>query len=223
MKAIILAAGKGKRMRPLTTHKPKALIEFRGKPLLWHVLRQAEKAGIKEALIVIGFRGNSVKKFFGKKSGKISLNYAWQKKQLGTAHALKQAEGKTGKEFIVLSCDVIASFTLIKKIASKKGFDAVLALRKEKHPEKFGVVSVKNGRIIGLIEKPARPEGNLVNAGIYRFKENVFDAISRVKKSGRNEFELTDAIKLMIASEKKVGFVKAGGKILDIGSLKDLK
>jgi len=223
MKAVILAAGLGKRMRPLTKDKPKALVELKGKPLLEHVLESLKKAGVKEALIVIGFKGSSIRKRFGKQFGGMKLSYVVQRVPMGTAHAVLKAKGRVEGRFLVGSADVIVSPSLWKKLAGKKGFDAVVAVRPERNVQSFGVALVKGQRLLQLVEKPRKKlESGLVNAGAYSFSQRIFPALEATRVSSRGEFELTDSINAL-ASKGKAGFVLYKGKCLDIGTKEDLK
>lgn len=225
MKAVVLAAGIGKRMKSLTRDRPKALIELNGKPLLEHVLLSLEKAGVKEAVVVIGFKGQAIKKRFGNRFGAMKLSYVVQRIQMGTAHALLQSEkkAKAWRRFLVGSADVIVLPGLWKSLAAKKGFDAIVALREEKHPEMFGVSLVSGKKLMQIVEKPRKKiESNLVNAGAYAFSKKIFPALKATKVSSRGEFELTDTINVL-ASKGRAGFVLYKGKCLDIGSLQDLR
>ena len=118
--AVIMAAGKGTRMLPLTKKIPKALVEWKGKPLIAHVLKELQGTQIRTAVIVVGYKGAQVKQALGKKFGKIELQYVWQKKQLGTAHAVQQALPKVNGSFLVLSADVIVHSNDLRKLIQKK-------------------------------------------------------------------------------------------------------
>ena len=222
MKAVILAAGLGKRMKPLTDKVPKALVEMNGKPLVCHVLESLEKGGVKEALIVIGYGGEKVKKRLGRKFGSIKLRYVKQAVPMGTAHAVLQAKGRFKGKFLVASADVIFEKGMWKKLWEKKGFGAVVALRNEKKPERFGVALVKGKKLLQIVEKPKKRLGNLVNAGAYCFSQTIFKELEKTKASSRGEFELTDTVNAL-ASKEKAGFVLYKGKCLDIGTLEELK
>ncbi len=223
MKAIILAAGLGKRMRPLTNDKPKALVELKGKPLLEHVLQSLEKAGVKKAVIVVGFGKEMIRKRFGNVFGKMKLSYVEQRVAMGTAHAVLQAKGKIRGNFLVGSSDVIVLPQLWKKLAAKKGFDAVVALREDKHPEKYGVALISGKKIKAIIEKPSKKlESNLVNVAAYLFSQKIFAALEKTKVSKRGEFELTDSINAL-AAKGKAGFVLYSGKCIDIGTVEELR
>ncbi len=225
MNAVVLAAGLGKRMKSLTKDRPKALIELNGKPLLEHVLLSLEKAGVKEVVVVIGFKSQAIKKRFANRFGAMKLSYVVQRIQMGTAHALLQSEkkAKAWRRFLVGSADVIVLPSLWKSLAAKKGFDAVVALREEKRPEMFGVALVSGKKLMQIVEKPRKKiESNLVNAGAYLFSGKIFPALRATKVSSRGEFELTDSINALAAKDR-AGFVLYKGKCLDIGSLQDLR
>lgn len=210
-------------MQSLTNNRPKALVELKGKPLLWHVLRSLEKAGVEEAIIVVGFLAELVKQHFGEKFGKMHLSYVEQRIPMGTAHALLQADGKVKGMFLAASCDVIVEPALWKALSKAGGFDAVVALRKEENTENFGVALVSGKRLEQIVEKPlGRIESNLVNAGCYAFSEKIFAALRKTKISERGEFELTDTINAL-AAKKRAGFVLCKGKCLDIGTIEDLQ
>lgn len=218
-----MAAGKGTRLKPLTNSKPKALVELDGTPLLEHVLKALGKSGVTETVVVMGDRGEQIERYFGKKIGKMKLAYAKQKIPLGTSHALLQAKTAIKGDFLMGHCDVIAPASLWKKLSNIKKFEAVMALRKEEEPEKFGVVLTQDDLVAEIIEKPEKPKTDLVNAGCYKFSKKIFAELEKTKiNPQRNEFELTDTLR-NLAKKKKVGFLLATEKILDISTLEDLK
>ncbi|MEM0360475.1 MAG: sugar phosphate nucleotidyltransferase [Candidatus Diapherotrites archaeon] len=224
MKALVLAAGKGARMMPLTEEKPKAMVQLNGKPLLEHVLKEVEKAGISECGIVIGYKGEKIRSYFGDSYKGMKLKYFVQEPQLGTAHAVATAEEWLKEDFLLLSSDVLVEWPLLERLSQKKGFAAVLSLRHDDFPERYGVVETDNNKVKKIIEKPdCTPENAFVNAGIYRFSPKIFEAIRKTKKSRRNEFELTDSIRILLESNEKVGFIEVSGPCLDIGSIEDLQ
>jgi bifunctional UDP-N-acetylglucosamine pyrophosphorylase/glucosamine-1-phosphate N-acetyltransferase len=223
MQAVILAAGKGTRLKPLTDQKPKALVEIAGTPMLELLLKELEKAGVKETVIVTGYLGEQIEHYFGNRLKKMKLSYAPQKMQLGTAHALLQAKKKITSDFLMGHCDVIAPASMWKRLAKTKKFEAVMALRKEEEPEKFGVVLTENELVAEIVEKPEKPKTDLVNAGCYKFSKKIFAELEKTKiNPQRNEFELTDTLR-GLAAKKKVGFLLAEEKIWDISSIEDLK
>jgi len=229
VKALILAAGLGKRMRPLTNEMPKAMALLKGKPLLEHVLAALKNSGIEEAVIVVGHLKEKIIEKFGNEFEGTKLKYVEQKEMNGTAKAIglgKEFFGKLDEDFIVLSADVIVPEKCLKELIEKNGFDVVILAREEEHPEKFGVLEIdkKKNLVFGLEEKPATPKSNLVNAGVYKFSAKIFDVIEKTGKNAlRNEFEITDSIKILLKERRKVGFVLCKEKILDIGSLEELE
>ncbi len=224
MKALVLAAGKGVRMRPLTSDKPKAMVLLKGKPLLEYTLKELEKAGIEKCGVVIGYEGEKISSYFGDSVGRMKLKYFAQSEALGTAHAVSVAEEWLDSDFLVCSADVIVGAGHYRALMEKKGFTAVLTLRHDDFPERYGVIEVSGSQVQGILEKPRSAAKNAwVNAGIYRFSPIVFEAIRKTGKSKRNEFELTDSIKILIRAGKKVGFVELKGGCMDIGDLRDLE
>jgi bifunctional UDP-N-acetylglucosamine pyrophosphorylase/glucosamine-1-phosphate N-acetyltransferase len=223
MKAVVLAAGLGKRMRPLTNDMPKALVKLKGRPLLEHVLQSLERAGVKQAVVVVGFKGGLIRERFGNRFGKLKLSYVLQRIPMGTAHAVLKAKGKVGGKFLVASADVIVQASLWKKLSEKKGFDAVVALRRESRPERFGIAIVSGKKLMQIVEKPlGKIESSLVNAGAYALSEKIFPVLRKTRVSSRGEFELTDSINAL-AAKGKVGFVVYKGKCLDISDLPALR
>ncbi len=224
MKALVLAAGKGVRMMPLTEDRPKAMVQLKGKPLLEHVLRELEKTSSRECGIVVGYKGEKIRKYFGDSYKGMKLKYFLQEPQLGTAHAVATAEEWLDGDFLLLSADVLVEWPLLEKLSEKKGFAAVLTLRHDDFPERYGVVEIKGNAVKKIVEKPrCAPEDAFVNAGIYRLSPKIFGAIRKTKKSRRNEFELTDSIRILLDGNEKVGFVEIDGPCLDIGNIEDLE
>jgi glucose-1-phosphate thymidylyltransferase len=153
----------------------------------------------------------------------MKLLYVVQNVAMGTGHALFQARKIAKGRFLVGYCDVIVEPGLWKKLSGVKGKDAVAALRREEHPERFGVALVSGKKLEAIVEKPAENlKSNLVNVVAYLFSEKIFPALEKIKMSSRNEFELTDAINAL-AAIGKAGFVVYKGKCLDIGTIEDLK
>jgi UDP-N-acetylglucosamine diphosphorylase/glucosamine-1-phosphate N-acetyltransferase len=224
MEAVILAAGEGTRLRPLTSTRPKPMLPVAGKPILEWDLQALSDSGFSKACIIVGYRKESIEKYFGKRFGKLKLEYITQKEQLGTAHAISIIEKNVGKEFLVMNGDLIISADLIKNLVSKhkkNKADASICLIKVANPKDFGVVQLSGNRVKGIEEKPEKPKSDLANAGIYIFNRKVFDAIRRIKKSKRLEYEITDAIKIMMKDGSVCGFI-GGGRWIDVGRPWDL-
>jgi len=200
MQAVILAAGEGQRLRPFTANKPKVMIKVANKPILEFVISALKEAGIQDIIIVIGYKRDRVIEYFGNgKNFDVRIQYAFQDQQLGTAHALKQAEGLIkSDEFLVLAGDNIVDSKSIR--ALKQTWS--LSCKISNEPTKYGVLITENERVKKIIEKPTEPISNLVNTGIYRFNKEIFDWIGE-------ETDLVSVINKMIKRGYEFRCVKA--------------
>jgi len=224
MKAIVLSAGKGLRMMPLTEKMPKALLKVKGKSFLERALDSFRKAGIRKVGIVVSYKKEMIIDFFGSFFKGIRIIYIEQEKPLGTADAVLRARDFVGeKDFISVNGDLIFEPEVIKNLKKKDGCDAVLIGRKVPDPWNFGVLEVQGSILKRIVEKPerGRQPSNLINAGIYRFSNRIFDAIQKIKLSKRNELEITDAIN-WLAIHEKVEWIPLGAGILDVSTPEQL-
>lgn len=206
MDAIILCAGKGERIYPLTLTRPKPLLPVAGKTILEHILSEIKKAGVGMAVLVVG--DPTIKKYLLKKDHGLALEYATQEKPIGTADAVKAAMGKVKGDALVLNGDNIPKAEELKKLISthkSKGAALTLSVRKEKDLSQLAsVVFDSGGRVSRIVEKPKVPPSNYASLGVYVFGQEAFEEIKRVKKSERGEYELPDAIQALIGKKKKV-------------------
>ena len=224
VKAIVLAAGKGIRMKPLTDEIPKAMVKVAGKPILEWILENLGKAGITDVLLVVGYKRQKIKEYFRNKFNGMRLDYVWQVKQQGTGNAIAVTENyNDADEFIVMNGDVIVESQLIEKLANEQGFDAVVVAREEKEPWKFGCLKVEGKFVSDVIEKPKKGEepSYIVSCGIFKFSRKIYDELREIKMSVRGEYELTDALKKLIG-KGKVGFILNQGICIDVGCPEDL-
>jgi UDP-N-acetylglucosamine diphosphorylase/glucosamine-1-phosphate N-acetyltransferase len=207
MKAVVLAAGLGTRMRPLTFTKPKFLLPVAGKPSLDHVLLLLKNAGIDEIAMVVGYGREQIIERYGDGSGfGLKLEYLHQKKLLGTANAVSLAEKfVAGDRFVVMNADTLvdqeslnALLKRCKKLSRDKKLGGVMATIEVEEPEQFGIVYMKGKKVSEVVEKPKRVKSRLANAGVYVFDSMVFDAIKKTKKSKRGEYELTTSVQILI-------------------------
>jgi len=217
LKAVVLAAGQGTRMGPLTRNTPKVMLPIANKPLLYHVIQSAHDAGIRDFVLVVGYGEKIIKEYFkdGSLMG-VRIEYVHQEKQLGTADAIGSAEGMVDERFLVLNGDIIVSSSHIKKLIGSRS-DAMLTARHVDNPCEYGVLEVQESRVLRIIEKPANPPTNLANAGIYIFPLSIFDAIHRTPLSVRKEYEITDSLQMLIDEGNDVGFLALRDKWMDIG------
>ncbi|MCK9313913.1 MAG: sugar phosphate nucleotidyltransferase [Methanocorpusculum sp.] len=193
MQCVILAAGEGSRMRPLTSSRPKVMLPLAGKPMLEHLIRNVRDSGITDIILVVGYHEDAIRKWFdnGLKFG-VSIRYVVQRKQMGTADALRTAEPFIHEQFLMLNGDMIVETSDLLKIIGQPG--PVMATYTTAHPENFGVVTVENDKITTLEEKSLHPKSNIINAGAYLFKTGIFDILKKISPSSRGEYELTDAL-----------------------------
>ncbi|MGB7533161.1 MAG: bifunctional sugar-1-phosphate nucleotidylyltransferase/acetyltransferase [Halobacteriota archaeon] len=209
--AVVLAAGEGERLRPFTASKPKVMIKIANKPILQYVVEALERNGIRRILFVVGYKKERIMDYFedGKELG-VEIDYVVQKHLLGTGDALKQAEGKTDDRFLVLSGDnVIEADTISDSELLNAGENetAILIKPQQQDVSKHGVVTVENGMVTDIIEKPSEEISNLVNTGIYAFHDlDIFEFIDR---------ELTSGLRSMIQQGKPVKACETHGAWLD--------
>ena len=198
LKGIVLAGGLGKRLYPLTKVTNKHLLPVYGKPMIYYPIQTLVDAGISDILIVTG--GNHAGEFLrllgnGKDFGLKHINYTYQEGEGGIAEALKLAKHFADKDKIV----VILGDNIIEKNIKTAVSDfckqlggAKILIKKVSDPERFGVAELKDGKILGIEEKPKKPKSKYAVTGIYMYDNNVFDIIKTLKPSGRGEIEITD-------------------------------
>lgn len=220
MKAVILAAGKGVRMMPITETIPKVLIEVNGKPFLYYLLTLLKKAGYSDFGIVVGYKGGMVKDFLEKYGFKATLIN--QEEQLGTGHAVSLAKDFVNNEnFIVVVGDNLWSVEDLKEFNIEDDYCYISAIKTDT-PEKYGVLVAKDDFLIGIIEKPKEFVGDLINTGLYKFTPEIFTALKKTGKSPNGEYQLTDAI-IVLAKENKVKVKKIKDFWKDFGKPEDIQ
>lgn len=226
MKAVILAAGEGTRLRPLTHTGQKHLLPLAGEPIIHYGIKKLKDIGLKEIGIVVGYRAEDIKTTLkdGRHLG-VKINYILQPEQKGIAHALKFAEKYLSDDkFMVYLGDNLLKQDLrcfVEKF-EKEDIDAFILLSKVRNPERFGVAVLEGNRVVKLVEKPKEPISDLALIGIYFFKPIIFEAIKHIKPSWRNELEITDAIQWLIDNGYHVKAETVEGWWADTGTDIDL-
>ena len=217
MKAVILAAGKGTRLSPLTDNRPKHLLPVGGRPLLEWSIKGLANIGVNEILIVTNYMEDMIRDYFrdGSKYG-LKISYLKQEFIAGTADAFRVAESFTESEdFIGIYGDLYISNTNFRKIiANYKKSQTTMAIIKVENPSQMGIVQLKGNKIINIVEKPApgTEPSRLANAGLYIFSNDIYKFIKKTPLSSRNELEITDSLKLMIDSGKPIYAVEIENK-----------
>jgi len=202
MKCVILAAGEGKRMHPLTFTRPKVMLPIAGKPILEWNLLNARAAGLKEFIFIISYKSEMVREYFGDgKQWNVQIKYVNQGKPMGTAHAIGTVEPFVN-DFIVLCGDTIFGIKDLKQI-SKKG--TKIGLVKIENATEYGIVELKGKTVMKIHEKMDHPTSNTINAGTYHFNKQIFNYIKKTEKSPRGEYEITDSINMLVDNEQMEG------------------
>jgi len=221
-KAVLLAAGRGTRMRELTEALPKPMLQVRGKPVLQHIVEGSRDAGLMDFLIVVGWRAEVVKEFFGdgSKFG-VRIDYTTQTVQDGTGKVVELARGFAGTDPFLLSYgDILIAPENYPRICSALGeAEAVVSVKRSDDVSQGGAVFVNEKfELIDLREKPkaGEPTSPWYNAGVYAFHASIFDFIAKLERSPRGEYELTDAIRNLALAGKKVQALELSGEWADV-------
>ncbi len=206
--AIILAAGEGSRLRPFTANKPKSMLYIAGKPVLQYVIEALAQSGIRNLVLVVGYRRQQIYDYFG--SGEqfgVGITYVTQEKQLGTANALAQARDVAENEFLVLAGDKLIEAGTISRFVDAAPETALVIRIGD--PQRHGTVDIEGGLIKGIVEQAAEPKSNLISTRIYALSREVFDYLG-------SELVISAALNKMIAAGKNVRAQETGGPWLDI-------
>jgi bifunctional UDP-N-acetylglucosamine pyrophosphorylase/glucosamine-1-phosphate N-acetyltransferase len=195
MQAVILAAGEGTRMRPLTESVPKPMLPVADRPLVAHTAAMAAQAGADELVFVVGYEADRVRDHFGDRFEGVPVSYAVQEEQLGTAHAAAAAREHLSEDFVVLNGDDLYDAKAIRAL-----FDTCPAVGAYAvdDPRPYGVFSLDGDRVTDVVEKPDDPPSNRVNVGAYHFPTEAADWLTEVELSERGEYEITDVVDQVI-------------------------
>ena len=216
MQAVILCAGSGIRLRPITDTIPKCMAELKGRPMLERVLEHIINAGIDEVHLIVGYKREIIEDHFGPEFNGTKLNYFVQQEPKGTAHAVSLCKDYIKGQFLIANADVLASKNDYRSIArsdASEEFDGLLLARKVDDPWRFGVLKTDNGAVTDIVEKP--------NPG--KEPSNLMDAVMQTKISARGEYEIVDSIRNYIATGKRVEYKAMQDICIDIASVEDLK
>ena len=221
MKALILAAGQGTRLRPVTLTMPKSLVPVANRWLISYAMDALKKADLTDIGIVVNSLDSPIVANLGDGSGLgVDISYIVQDEQRGLAHATALCHDFVGDEpFTVFLGDNIFQdkmTDLLTGFAASEA-EAAVALGTVPDPTRFGIAEINNGHIARVVEKPQQPPSNLAIAGVYLFRSSIFDAIKRIRPSGRNELEITDAIQTLISDGCAVASYELQGWWIDAG------
>ncbi|RLF42197.1 MAG: nucleotidyl transferase [Thermoplasmata archaeon] len=202
-KAVILAAGEGKRLKPYTETMPKVMIPVANKPIVEYVIDSVFKSGIEEIILIVGYRKETVMEYLREKE---NITYVTQDKQLGTAHALLYARDYIDEPFIILAGDnIIDDKSVSRLIHSESKFS--LMIKEHPLPSKYGVVFLKDNKVERIVEKPLEIESKFISTGIYKFPPMIFDEIEKLTSHGI--YDLTSVLQKLISQGIEVDTIVA--------------
>ncbi|SER82158.1 sugar phosphate nucleotidyltransferase [Natrinema salaciae] len=222
--AVVLAAGEGRRLEPLTNRRPKPMVPVSNRPILEYVVSAIADAGLERIVLVVGYQQERIRNYFGDGDDwGIDIEYVVQENQLGTAHAIAQAESAVTGSFLVLNGDRLVEASLVEQVRDEVGTSdgPVMAVTRSDHASDYGVVSMDGERVTEISEKPREPiTSEVINAGVYGFDESVFDAIRATPTEG-GELAITATLE-RIAEKRSIRAVRYRGLWQDVSHLWDL-
>lgn len=223
MKGVILAAGKGSRLYPVTHHIPKPILPIANRPTIHYAFDRLKEIGIEEVCVVVGETEHAMRDALGNGSAfDLRLSYVRQTDPRGLAHAVGFAQEFVGdSNFVLYLGDAIYSdgFTKFAKRFKESGCANLNIVKAVEDPSRFGVANVDGERIVKLVEKPKQPESNLAMAGMYFFGPAIWKVLPDLKASARGEYEITDAIQMLIDRGETVLAGVYEGVWFDTGTL----
>lgn len=226
MKALITSGGRGTRLRPLTHTQNKHLIPIANKPILQYAIEYCAEAGIKEIGVVYSSDSTAVPDAIGDGSDfGVKITYIPQEAPLGLAHVVKISEPFIKDDpFIFYLGDnmVVGGLKRFKEAFEKEKSNCHLTLARVQDPERFGVPEIKDGRIISVEEKPAKPKSQFAVSGIYLYDKTIFEAVNNIKPSARGELEISDAHQYLLEKGYKITYSEITGWWKDTGKPYDL-
>lgn len=227
-KAVILAAGRGTRMQGLTADVPKPMLLAGGRPILESQLDRLVEAGYTEALIVTGYRAETIEDYF--RSYKLPLQFVRQTELTGTATAALLARDFVGSDdFMLTYGDILADSAcyrgILQRLAADPRIEAMVAVKDVDDPfQGAAVYAEADGRVTRIVEKPPRGQSTTRwnSAGMYSFRPSIFEELQRAPKSPRGEYELTSAVAQLLEAGKRLEIFAVEGQWRDIGRPEDL-
>ena len=205
--SIILAAGKGTRLAPITNTRSKGMLPILGKPFLERIIRGMLSSGLRNFILVVNPEDHEFRQYFQKEfSLDVQIQFIDQDRQLGTAHALRLAAPHITGDFFLSACDSLVPEgemnLLVSTWSQSPGSQGLLSLERipQKDADKTGIVTLEGDKVSGIVEKPlpAEAPSNISSTPLYAFSSRILDYLPQVPVSPRGEYELQDAIQMMI-------------------------
>lgn len=225
---VIPAAGKGTRLRPLTEDKPKALVEVDQKPLLSHCFEAVPDQYVSEFIVITGYEGGQIEEYYGDEHGGVPITYTAQTEPRGLADAVLTTESHVDGPFLVLNGDNVLRGDLAQLVQSHVRNESAATLlvedvSRETAKTRGVVIFDDNGEMTGYVEKPEDPPSTRASAGVFAFDPIVFNACRVVTPSDRGEYELTDAIDLLLYAGHPISQILFEGSRVNVNTEVDLK
>lgn len=198
--AVVLAAGEGTRLRPLTQNRPKPMLPAANRPILEHVLDALVDAGIERIVLVVGYRRERVQSYVGPSYRDVPVEYVVQDKQLGSGHALLQAAEVVSEPLLVVNGDRLIESAAVEAVGTafeESERPAAMAVIERDQVSRYGVVSLDGDEVAELVEKPDSEGHGMINAGIYAFERTIFDEIEATPRQS-GELALTEPIEALV-------------------------
>jgi len=199
--AVILCAGLGSRLWPVTLRKPKVLISVAGRPILSRIFDELVEAGISRAVLVVSPWSDPLRQYVADNAPpELEVSFVVQEEARGLGHATATAQEAVGDEpFMLYLGDELLEGGVVDFVAAARNAeaDALVLLKEVPDPQRFGVAVLQGDRVVRLVEKPPSPPSSLAVVGLYVFRPVIFEAIARTPESARGETEITDAIQLL--------------------------
>lgn len=214
--AVVLAAGEGTRLRPLTRNRPKPMLPAATRPILEHVLDALVEAGLQRLVLVVGYRRQRVQEQVGPEYRNVPVEYVTQYKQLGSGHALAQAREAVSGSVLVVNGDHLVAAEAVQRVVNRFETDdapATLGVIERDDPRGYGVVTLDGDELVEIVENPETDAYRLINAGIYVFDETVFERIEATPRTA-GELALTDTIERTLERDR-VSVSRVGGLWVD--------
>lgn len=209
MDAVIPAAGRGSRLGELTADRPKGLVDVAGRPLLAHVFETAVDAGADELVVIVGYEAAQIVDRFGDDFEDVPITHVHQRERLGLGHAVLQAEPHVDGAFLLVNGDNVFTGSVAPAVAAVGKADAATAVAAT-----TGVSETDEaGRVTGLVEKPAEPPSTLVTTGCYVLPADVFHACALLRPSAEGEYQLSEAVELLVRAGYEVATVRVGERV----------
>ncbi len=229
MKAVILAAGKGTRLHPLTFTRPKHLVPVGGRPIVDHVLGAIKDAGINEVVFIVNYLANQLRDYLGDGTRyEMKFEYAVQTQLQGTADAAGFAEPFVKEDFLLTYGDWLVTSNVINRALQtheKEKPVATMGVVPVENLEHYGIVELEKSDVKRILEKPNRDDApsNLANIGVYVLSTEIFEAIKHTEPSSRRELEITDSFSFLLKKGERIAATTfSGSEVLDVGLLWDL-